>query len=78
WIDYWASYNKIDFFIELKHSFASYLGGTITEVTSRRWGNANQQTKDCIDSLLILKSSKGFMTTAIQVIPIYETVKFDN
>jgi len=76
WVDYWAYYKSIDFYLELKHSYAS-LGGKITNVTLRRWESANCQAKDCIHSLPCLEGSRGFMSLSIQIIPIYETVKLN-
>lgn len=73
WIDFWALYRKIDFYIELKHSYYSFLGRSITSKTDRRWKNVNQQVKDCRKDLLITPDSRGFITLPIQIIPVYES-----
>lgn len=75
WIDYWAYYRNIDFYLELKHSYISYRGRSITEKTFQRWQKANEQTKDCVTNLQVSYGSRGFMTIPIQIIPIYEVRK---
>lgn len=72
WVDYWAFYRNIDFYLELKHSFISYRGRSITEKTSNRWLKVNEQTKDCAANLQVSHDSRGYMAVPIQVIPIYE------
>ncbi|WP_152425186.1 hypothetical protein [Nafulsella turpanensis] len=72
WIDYWAFYRNVDFYLELKHSYISYRGRSVTDKTSHRWGKANEQTKDCAANLQVSYDSRGYMALPIQVIPIYE------
>lgn len=72
WIDYWAFYRNIDFYLELKHSFISYRGRSVTDKTFYRWEKANEQTKDCATYLQVSYDSRGYMALPIQVIPIYE------
>lgn len=73
WIDFWALFRNIDFYIELKHSYLSYRGQSITSKTERRWKSVNQQVKDCKKDILTTIDSRGFITLPIQIIPIYES-----
>lgn len=74
WIDYWAFYRNLDFYLELKHSYASYLGGSITQTSKRRWLNANRQTRDCLSHISKSYKSNGIVALPIHIIPIYKVV----
>lgn len=77
WIDFWALYRNLDFFIELKHSFISYNGGTVNQETKYRWDRALEQTQDCLSELECSYGARGFLTVPFQIIPIYEVRKPD-
>lgn len=78
WVDFWARYRKVDFYLELKHSYGSYNSGVITKETMDLWAKAKDQTQNCSKSLLRMEDSDGIMVLPVQVIPIYEGIYFEN
>jgi hypothetical protein len=43
WVDYWASYRKTDFFIEVKHSYLSFKSGQLKSASKHSWKTAHKQ-----------------------------------
>ncbi|WP_143960150.1 hypothetical protein [Litoribacter populi] len=74
WVDIWARYRKIDFYLEVKHSFASYKSLSINKDTHGKWEEAIVQIKDCSSSLMKMYDSNGIIILPLHIITIFDGV----
>lgn len=73
WVDFWAAYEDIDLYIEVKHSWQAVSSGDIRQKTATAWNALGGQLASLPANLSEYTQSSQTLKVALLVVPCYQS-----